>query len=86
MPCSNISGPILCAYTLEAPFPRGLCIVPTWFWQGLSDSELTFVFAGCLLEQEPADSASLFTLLNILWRMNTHRMRDRVNIAVKIKR
>lgn len=28
----------------------------------------------------------LFTPLNISWRMNTRRMRDRVNIAVKIKR
>lgn len=28
----------------------------------------------------------LFTLLNISWRMNIRRMRDRVNIAVKIKR
>lgn len=41
----------------------------------------------CLLEQGgPADSGSLFTLLNISWRVNARRMRDRVNIAVKIKR
>lgn len=56
------------------------------YWQGLTDPQITFVFAGCLFEQQPADSSSLFTLLNISWRMNTRRMRDRVNIAVKIKR
>lgn len=44
------------------------------------------MFAGWLFEQEPADSTSLFTLLNISWRMNTPGMRDHVNIAVKIKR
>lgn len=75
-----------CVFAVRAPFARSLCALPAWFCRGLGDPELTFVFAGCLFEWEPADSALLFTLLNISWSMNTRRMRDRVNIAVKIKR
>lgn len=74
---------------IQATFPRGPCS-PRSPGVVLAKARATpsspFVFAGCLFEQEPADSASLFTLFNISWRMNTQRMRDRVNIAVKIKR